>query len=363
MNISYFRLSKRMEWLKNTSDMNATSASAINQDVDHIFAILSTTSFATLMILLVIHWIQRAHCQFIQYSNGILFFCSLVTMVADLSTLSKEKHFYYTYTLVTIALTGVTVNIVGSYVFFETPGRNMNYLCGRSYQSIGILIWGITIPLAMMEMFLAYCMLHKDNKDDKLSGVTTIATIFQKIIQVTTFFFGIRHKVPIVNKHGGALFLKIMAIYNFGMWLQSIIEGTAPMKRYLSDIIGGAEDIVASVYAALTTDYRILCSLLFAEIAIEVENWTDQVESNNDDRIEQVPNTVVERPASYNACSGAGYICGFILVTMQFLNSLQFLKSDPASPVINVIGIVAEVSVVIHGCILLSMVKIVSISR
>lgn len=349
-NIPIFRFSDQASG-RNT---NKSQFSDVNDGMNHVFGSLSTASFILLSILLFVHSRKKEEYSLIPYSNGALFFCSLVTLVADLSM--AKGLFYYSYTLCIILFIGILVNIIGSRAFFKTPSHEENSLCGMNHASIGILIWGITIPLALMEMLMAFCMLRHEKP---LFACTILATIFQKIIQVTTFYFGIRHKIPVKNKHGASLFLKVIAVYNFAMWLQSITDGENTMQEYLKDILEGTSTVVASVYAALTTDYRLLCFLLFAELAIEVDVWnedSDQIEVTRR-RTTNLEYNRLEFRIQASEYTGCGFMLGLVLLGTQFTNVLQYLKQKPVTPLVNVFGIMAEALVIIQGTILLIMVS------
>lgn len=336
--------------------INGTNHTHVDKGMNIVFASLSAASFIILSILILIQSKKDEDFSFLPYSNGILFFCSLVTLVADFS-MNKDE-FYYSYTLSIIVLIGIFVNIIGSRALFRTPNPGEDSLCGINHASIGILIWGITVPLALLEMLMAFCMLRKDNS---LFAFTIIATIFQKIIQVTIFYFGIRHKVPVANKHGTSLFLKVIAIYNFAMWLQSIIEGNNTMQEYLSEIMmDGTSAVVASVYAALTIDYRLLCFLLFTELAIEVDHSIENQDKIGISRQHRATNqecNMLEFRIQASEYTGCGYVVGLVLLGTQCINALQFLKGNPVTPIVNVFGMFADVLVIIQGVLLLTTVS------
>ena len=328
--------------------------SDVNVEMNYIFTGFSAASFSTLTIILFI--LARGNNLIIAIPSniGMLLFCILVTMVADLSV--NFGTFFNVYNLIVILVFGILVNVFGSQLFFKSPTRHERCLdVNRS--SVGIIVWAITMPLSLMEMFLAVCMIKQHHY---LLASVVIAALFQKIIQAGIYYFSITHKSPM---NGASFYLKIIAIFNFSMWLQSIADGNTTMNRYFLPIIKSSASVVSSVYAALLIDYRLLCFLLYIELAIEVDYWDDDshnIEHNRHHTSTPIWNMIDFRVRA-SQYTGFGCLLGVAVIGVQFVNALQFSHNIPVGPWVNIFGIVADILVICQGVALIKLVSAIEL--
>ena len=334
--------------------LNITNSTAmvINVEINYIFATLSAISFLLLTVILFVYARGDDYFLGVPGSIGILFFCCLVTLVAELS-MSMGMLFNIYVLVVTIGF-GILNYILGSIYFFETPRRGERSL-GPNHSSTSVIISGITIPLALMEMLLSIGALVKGKK---LIAMVVLASLFQKVIQAGIYHFSLCHKRPWEDRYYGASwYFKIIALYNFTMWLQSLVDGNHTMHMYLTTFLKDNASVVSSVYAALIIDYRLLCLLLYIELAVEVDNWNQHL--NNDQHERRHTATPLWNKINFRVIAkqytGCGYIFGLILVILQFINALQYAKIVP--PWSNIFGILADLLVICQGVALIKLVN------
>ena len=91
----------------------------INTEINLIMASMCTVSF--ILITTILFSYSKGDTRFlgVPISNGILFFSSLVTLLASLS-ISSER-FFMIYVFCGNILIGILLNVYGSQVFFESP--------------------------------------------------------------------------------------------------------------------------------------------------------------------------------------------------------------------------------------------------
>ena len=70
-------------------------------------------------------------------------------------------------------------------------------------------------------------------------------------------------------KEAASWYLKIVSLFNFTMWLDSMVTNSdGNIKKFF----GQSFSIIDTANTALLIDYRLLCCLLFAEHALEVRD-------------------------------------------------------------------------------------------
>ena len=148
------------------------------------------------------------------------------------------------------------------------------------------------------------------------------------------------------------------------MWLDSIMtaaEGTKFITQMFnihktnktgSNISRGLH-ILGAANSALIVDYRLLCCLLFAEHALEID--FPSVEEEHEEYQEDATNydfkTAEQFRVDSSQMSGWGFIFGFLCIFLQLICGLQYLKLVKSWS--NIFPIIADVSVIILGFMML----------
>ena len=68
-------------------------------------------------------------------------------------------------------------------------------------------------------------------------------------------------------KEGATWYLKIVSLFNYTMWLDSMVQTS---DENIKMMFGQGWSAINTANIALLIDYRLLCCLLFAEHAVEV---------------------------------------------------------------------------------------------
>ena len=79
------------------------------------------------------------------------------------------------------------------------------------------------------------------------------------------------------SKEAASWYLKILSLFNFVMWLDSMV---ATSEGNIKLIVGPEGSIINTANIALLIDYRLLCCLLFAEHAMEVKKNSVKIKSS-----------------------------------------------------------------------------------
>ena len=95
--------------------------------------------------------------------------------------------------------------------------------------------------------------------------------LLQKIIQAITYCSVLRYKKFSARYIENAKFyFKILAFFNFIEWVDSQVNGDRDVQLSGENVVYKAWfDVFVTFYKALIIDYRLLCSLLFLEHALE----------------------------------------------------------------------------------------------
>lgn len=327
------------------------------------YAIASLASFSFLLAIIILLFYSKGDSQIVgaSFSRGVIFFSGFVVLIAGLSI--NREHFYMIYILAANVTVGIALNIYGCFTFFKPPVNNERALGSVGEGSISVIMVGITVPLCLMDMVLAVVSV----KHDVWQAAAVAVTVMQKLIQVGVYHFSIRHKVPAHNRHQGASwFLKIMALFNFAMYLHAIVEGSATMSHSMKPVLAAGASVVSAVYGSLVVDYRLLCLLLYIELALEVDVWKRSEEVNKNSETEeeniqqiqqqQVPIVTTRKfRIAASQYSGVGYLIGILVLLAQFTVAIQFMKNEQGFVGSCLFGILADLLVIIPGLVLLRM--------
>lgn len=293
------------------------------------------------------------------FEHIVLFIGIIISVIANLSYEDESAKIYFIYEIVYIVLFGILVTWFGWYFFFAIPVSTSNIKpIGDGKTNISRFILYITVPIGLIELFLIVGYFIEGNP---IEIILISCGLLQKIFQAGLYHYSLRHKIPADERHHGASwFFKIMALFNFSMWLESItvadMQGSEVVNKYLQT----GYSVFTYIYAALLIDYRLLCCMLFVEHAITIDKRTSQDEQQHNEEDMRPTSTLVydeERQAQQfkvhsSHMAGSGYMLGGILLATQLINAFQYTKY--LGPWTNIFGIAAEVMVIIPGVILIT---------
>lgn len=325
---------------------------------------LSALVFLLSCLLLLCYQWNKSGAHIIESRIGLVafFIGTLLTTVTSLSANSQEQ-VYDSYILLLECTVGICVLIAGSVLLFDKPNHqgtlNGNFHpsqpISHTHASIGVIIWVITIPLCVIEVFFAIAAVTK--KPHPMYAAVEFVSFVQKLVQTSVYHFSLRRKVPKSHiRMGCSWFFKILSLLNFAFWIDSMV--TAPLdNQYVQNLFGKGFSIVKTSFNALLIDYRLLCSMLFLEHALEIEESIREQFQGGYEVIHEVEFAQqgcrrVASPVLVSHSSGHGYIIGFIWIGLQLVNGLQYFTSFVGSWT-NLFPILADVFVIVIGLMLL----------
>lgn len=349
------------------SSTNDTSMHGVLFQVNVIVTSISSFGFVFISALLVFyHRGADKNKHNFNHPNHLilLFFGILSATITPLSVARTNNAVYSCYLVGIMAMIGIVLYVVGCNIFFEVSDTE-NPLCHK-HPDVSLVLWVVAIPLVLLELFETISALKSSKVDFYFVGVRAVGLV-QKLLQASFYHFNLRLKVARPDKKKGAgWFLVTMSLFNYAMWLDSIVTANDGTK-YIVLIFGKGFSIVTTACVALLIDYRLLCCLLFAEHALDIQ--TEAKESDATQQQPQVESNVGEDVKSLSSIcssssigndgstnsfvaratqlSGFGYLFGFTCVSLQLICGLQY--AGLIDHWANVFPIFADVSVMFFG--------------
>ena len=329
-----------------------------------ILTVLSGSLFVSACAVLNGYYWKRVGRVLVETRIGIVVFF-LGALLTTITTLGcyKDIEIYGIYSLFIKVLVGIITMACGVVILFEgqTTDREMDDYAqplipiGHTHGSMGIVIWVITLPLCTVEMFFAIGAATKSPAP--IYAAIEFVSLTQKLVQASVYHFSLRHRVPKpMMRMGCSWFLKTISLFNFALWIDSIIT-TPTDNEFVMKLFGNGFFVVKAAYNALIIDYRLLCCLLFLEHALELEDTRhSHIEIPYDPLDEPQHGDHFQASTSVNVevahYSGYGYIIGVAFVGLQLVNGLQYL--DFVGVWSNVFPVMADIMVVLFGLIMIS---------
>ena len=236
-------------------------------------------------------------------ATSVLFFMGILLTTVSFCTNNVDSHTVEYFRIISTALGGIIYPIVGGVVFFQKPnswipvGRplanspcmqqeeNLTRTLARKQPSMGLVVGAITFCLVAIEAFLVAGYFGALEKSEDLkTGLEAVTLpglvrasicLVQKIVQVAVYL-ALRYRIASGRYIDCASFyFKVLSFYNFVSWLNDVIALDNLLVLFSETGSGSVADFfdstMKSIYKALLIDYRLLCSLLFLEHAIEIQ--------------------------------------------------------------------------------------------
>ena len=291
-------------------------------------------------------------------SSQVMLLVFLVGALMDFMSIFTNSHdlqVKISFRLAAGLLIGIVFMMFGAVRFFSTQGEDGNSLPTlQKYQpSMGFVVAGITIPLIMVECFLlASTWASQKNLDLPLKVRNLIVSdkvvfLLQKIIQAIIYCGVLRYKTFRPNFIENAKFyLKVLAFFNFIEWIDSQVNEDIDVDSSTAgDVYKHWLDVFVIFYKALIIDYRLLCSLLFLEHALEEANG--RVVDSNDD----VGRTTATRRLSIEEQkhSTYGWMIGFISFSSPLLCALSYAPDLCMPAWVHVFSIAVNLTIIVFG--------------
>ena len=186
--------------------------------------------------------------------------------------------------IVPASLVGVVLVLLGAVLFFEKPRSPSDQdTLGKHQPSMGLLLTIITLPLCAIGLLM---LVEEQASKGEASVVLVVhQTVFivQKVIQAAVYVWLRDFRVRESCRENARFYFEVLAFFNFIDWLgtQTTLDpgfGVEQSKKIYGKWFG----FLYSIYKALLIDYRLLCSLLFLEHSVRVQNEIVDVEMTDD---------------------------------------------------------------------------------
>ena len=348
-----------MEESSNNVSKNATDPT--NRALDEITASFALMVYVAILLLsalgAVFPWWRKLLST---PATSVLFFMGSLLTTVSLCINSVSSHPVEYFRITSTAL-AVIYPIVGGVVFFQKPNswmpvwrpdltnqpcvqhENLTRTLAHKQPSMGLLIGSITLCLFVFEVLLwveYFRALQRGLRGVTLAGLVREGMyLIQKIVQVVVYL-ALRNRIASGRYIDCASFyFKVLSFYNFVSWLNDVItleklmELPSETGSAVADFFGSA---MKMIYKALLIDYRLLCSLLFFEHAIEIqERAAHGFETNDTTLLLPVPHSslvstelqhhspVEEMTSSDRRKRNAGYLAGLgcLLIRAVYLTN------------------------------------------
>ncbi|XP_031571752.1 uncharacterized protein LOC116305891 [Actinia tenebrosa] len=307
-----------------------------------ILATFSSLIFVAACALLLLYYWKRIGRAMVETRIGVvlLFLGALLTTLLSLGFYVHLK-VYGIYRLLLVIFVGVVFLWAGTMVLFNIPGnaasgdddRRPLIPVGHTNGSMGIVMWVIALPLCALEMLFS---IGGFKSKAPIYASVKFVCLVQKLVQASIYHFSLRHKIPRYSmRMGCSWFLKTISLFNFAMWIDSIVT-THTDNAFVMELFGDGFSIVKTVYNTLIIDYRLLCSILFLEHALEIEgneahdghnmNHHQQIEDSihNDNAVQTQQAGMIEDVQTRHY-SGYGHVIGLVCICVQLVNGLQYM--------------------------------------
>ena len=252
-------------------------------------------------------------------------------------------------------LIGILFMMFGAVKFFSKQGEEGNRLPTlQKYQpSMGFVVAGITIPLIIVECFLlaSTCAYATQNVWPPIVS-DKVVFLLQKIIQAIIYCSVLRYKT--FRPHfieNARFYLKVLAFFNFIQWVDSQVNGDSDVETSGEQSIYKAWfDVFVTFYKALIIDYRLLCSLLFLEHALEDANGRE-VDLGGDVRRSTARRRLSIEEEKHRTY---GWMIGFISFSSPLLCALYYVTALGMPAWVHVFSIALNLTIIVFGAIFLT---------
>ncbi|XP_074617876.1 uncharacterized protein LOC141876948 isoform X2 [Acropora palmata] len=298
-------------------------------------------------------------------SSQVMLLVFLVGALMDFMSIFTNSHnlqLKIYFRLAAGLLIGIVFMMFGAVLFFSKQEEEGNRLptLQKHQPSMGFVVAGITIPLIIVEYFLlASTWASKKNLDLPhevrnawpLIVSDKLVFLLQKIIQAIIYCSVLRYKT--FRPHfieNAKFYLKVLAFFNFIEWIDSQVNEDRDVQLSGAKIVFKAWfDVFVIFYKALIIDYRLLCSLLFLEHALEEAN-SREVDLGGDVRratARRMLTTEEEKHRNY------GLMIGFISLSSPLLCALYYVPNLPMPAWVHVFSIAVNLTIIVFGAIFL----------
>ncbi|XP_015756382.1 PREDICTED: uncharacterized protein LOC107335852 isoform X1 [Acropora digitifera] len=303
---------------------NFNSTRFASQVITSSFSILC---YVVVFVLSVLSVSFKSIRRFVASPARQIFFlvAGILISVAELNTWHGNHDVIFYNHIVPAVLVGVVLVLLGAVLFFEKPRSPSEYQAtlGKHQPSMGLLLTIITLPLCAIGLLILIQEQASKDKPSVALVVNQAVFILQKIIQAAVYVWLRDFKVRDSCRENARFYFEVLAFFNFNDWLNTQATlNTAFDVEQAENFYGEWFGFLFRIYKALLIDYRLLCSLLFLEHSIQVQNETADAEmidgGSSQIEISSTPSNKQNR--------NIGFVVGFCCLLIPLICALHYFR-------------------------------------
>ena len=303
---------------------NFNSTRFASQVITSSFSILC---YVVVFVLSVLSVSFKSIRRFVASPARYIFFlvAGVLTSVAVLNPWHGKHDVIFYNHIVPASLVGVVLVLLGAVLFFEKPRSPSEYQAtlGKHQPSMGLLLTIITLPLCAIGLLILIEEQASKGETWQLLVVNKGVFILQKVIQAAVYVWLRDFRVRESCRENARFYFEVLAFFNFIDWLntQATLNTSFDMEQ-AKNFYGEWFGFLFRIYKALLIDYRLLCSLLFLEHSIQVQNETADAEmiDGGSGRIE-ISSTPINRQNR-----NIGFVVGFCCLLIPLICALHYFR-------------------------------------
>ena len=226
--------------------------------------------------------------------------------------------------IVPASLVGVVLVLLGAVLFFEKPRSPSEYQAtlGKHQPSMGLLLTIITLPLCAIGLLILIEEQASKGETWLVLVVNQAVFILQKVIQAAVYVWLRDFRVRESCRENARFYFEVLAFFNFIDWLNTQATlNTAFDVEQAENFYGKWFGFLYRLYKALLIDYRLLCSLLFLEHSIQVQNETAHAEMTDGGSSQiEISSTSINRQNR-----NIGFVVGFCCLLIPLICALHYV--------------------------------------
>ncbi|XP_074618792.1 uncharacterized protein LOC141877650 [Acropora palmata] len=303
--------------------LNLNSTSFASQVITASFSMLC---YVVVFVLSVLSVCFKSICKFLASPALHIFFliAGILASVAVLNTWHGKPNVICYHLTVSAFLVGVVLVLLGAVLFFEKPRSPSDQATlGKHQPTMGLLLTIITLPLCAIGLLILIEEQASKGEAWVVLVVNQAVFIVQKATQAAVYVWLRDFKVRESYRENARFYFEVLAFFNFIDWLNTQATlNTAFDVEQAENFYGKWFGFLYRLYKALLIDYRLLCSLLFLEHSIQVQNETADAEMT-DGGSSQIE---ISRTSINRQNRNIGFVVGFSCLLIPLICALHYVE-------------------------------------
>ena len=302
---------------------NFNSTRFASQVITSSFSILC---YVVVFVLSVLSVSFKSIRRFVASPARYIFFlvAGVLTSVAVLNPWHGKHDVIFYNHIVPASLVGVVLVLLGAVLFFEKPRSPSDQATlGKHQPSMGLLLTIITLPLCAIGLLILIQEQASKGEAWVVLVVNQAVFIVQKATQAAVYVWLRDFRVRESYRENARFYFEALAFFNFIDWLgtQATLDPGFHVQQ-AEKFYGKWFGFLYRIYEALCIDYRLLCSLLFLEHSIQIQNETTDAEMTDGGSSHiEISSTPINRQNR-----NIGFVVGFCCLLIPLICALHYFR-------------------------------------